>query len=131
MRALFLFFALICACDCSCIFYGDQFYSIIQVRDCIEAIPFSEKVRQDTIDNALKNYQLYVFKDIVRDSPSSELNHIAVDIESGTQRLWMKSENFPELEGMRTKNYSNDFQFQRDIGNLVYKVDYTFNESSS
>ena len=52
-----------------CVFSAGEWVPYAAARDCFESVPFSDEVRDETVDMLQKGMQLFGFLDISNDSP--------------------------------------------------------------
>lgn len=93
-----------------CEFNARTFHTYQEVYQCLEQVPFSESLRQTTLQNLRKTFSLYAFKDIVKNSPSTPvLSHIQTDL-------------FKEFDRIAAASYSSDWDFQDDVAQVVLSL---------
>jgi len=95
----FKFHTLYPPCFCVNLFL-DNFYSYDKALACISSVPFSPSVRDDTITTVNKTYTMYVFRDIVKNSPAPM--SIKINMEE-------------QLTALRNKAFSNDLAFHQTL----------------
>lgn len=83
--------------------FSSNFQTMEAVVDCIKAIPFSDSVRDSTIDSLKKVIDMYAYRDINKNSGGDD--PIQVDI-------------IEELNVYATKTYSYDLEFHTDLYQL-------------
>ena len=93
----------------NCYFESSSVHDLTTVTKCLFNVPFSERIRQEALDNLRKTVPLYAFRDIVKDSPPSPLTHIQVDL-------------FAEFDRIENTTYDNDYDFQSDVSSVFIRL---------
>jgi len=95
------------AVDCSLASITSSSPSVLtneQLRSCMQGIPFDATTANMTIAGLREAMQMYVFRDIVRDSPTYIIS-LNIDIDA-------------ELAAIGNTNWGSDYEFQQAIADL-------------
>jgi len=90
---------------CGIVAEDGEFTTVTHARECLQSIPFSEEIRQKTIDALLKTLRFYTFKDISIGFDEGGPHEVDVDLQDG-------------LEKMAVKSYESDHEFHNDVYSL-------------
>ena len=87
IRKYILVVGFLCSIVWGCTLEPNQTYSWDEVWSCLQQIPASPDVQTMTMDMVQKSLNIYAFKDIVNDSPTSNLIHISVNLDQAWKNV--------------------------------------------
>eukprot|EP01117_Protostelium_nocturnum_P002573 TRINITY_DN1331_c0_g1_i1.p1 TRINITY_DN1331_c0_g1~~TRINITY_DN1331_c0_g1_i1.p1 ORF type:complete len:661 (-),score=118.50 TRINITY_DN1331_c0_g1_i1:160-2142(-) len=118
---LLIFFPIVCNCipnphwkQCEQMFKkSNLFMKSEEGMKCVNAVPISKETKETTLKTIYSLLQLYVFHDIVRDSPSSSpLSHVGIGINAEIDYLLKRTVDNATI---------NSFEFHQLVSDHIFR----------
>ncbi|KAL9649024.1 hypothetical protein ABK040_008401 [Willaertia magna] len=91
-----------------CVLNAMQPVPYTQLKNCATSIPFSQKIKDDTLTSVKKTIPLYIFVDIAKQSPDPNII-LSVDLKAG-------------LDEITNQQFTTDFDFHQSVVSLFRKL---------